>query len=386
MEKKVIVLEEQDTAAFACAVGAVVALLACAFVMFFLNGTKSDLIVLITPVYCVLTYLIQRIFPQAAKPLLACSTGLGAIIIIVSNTGHYAAMDQTFFLCLIISVVHYDKFQVILNAAVVLVTNILGFIFFPEPYLKIHNTTVWAFVLFIYVMAVICALIITGQTHDLFEKERQLQIYESELTNIQLLEKKNEEHSKFIHDIHHYFSAIGNLAVEGDCKNILSILNDLNVTISSQEALVYTGHPVMNAILSEKSVQAENSRIPMDIYVEPNIQFDAISDGDLIIMMGNLLDNALEAVSKLEKESAYIKVRIYRENQGKIAIVKIENPFKNPIKYNKSGKILTNKIEGLHGYGLKSANATAKKYGGFLQCSHDEQVFTSVLILSLGEK
>ena len=174
--------------------------------------------------------------------------------------------------------------------------------------------------------------------------------------------------------------------MEGDCKNILSILNDLNVTISSQEALVYTGHPVMNAILSEKSAQAENSRIPMDIYVEPNIQFDAISDGDLIIMMGNLLDNALEAVSKLEKESAYIKVRIYRENQGKIAIVKIENPFKNPIKYNKSGKILTNKIEGLHGYGLKSANATAKKYGGFLQCSHDKQVFTSVLILSLGEK
>lgn len=295
-------------------------------------------------------------------------------------------MDQTYFLCLIISVVHYDKFQVILNAAVVLVTNILGFIFSPEPYLKIHNTTVWTFVLFIYVMAVICALIITGQAHDLFEKERRLQIYESELTNIQLLEKKNEEHSKFIHDIHHYFSAIGNLAVEGDCQNILSILKDLNVTISSQKAMVYTGHPVMNAILSEKSAQAENGQIPMDIYVEPNMRFDSIADGDLIIMLGNLLDNALEAVSRLEKESAYIKVRIYRANQGRIGIVKIENPFRHTIRYNKSGAIHTNKIEGLHGYGLKSANATAKKYGGYLQCSHENDVFTSILILSFDEK
>lgn len=64
MEKKVIVLEEQDTSAFACIAGAVVSLLAGFFVMFFLNGTKSDLIVLISPAFCVLIYFIQKYFQR----------------------------------------------------------------------------------------------------------------------------------------------------------------------------------------------------------------------------------------------------------------------------------------------------------------------------------
>ena len=383
MRRKIIALEERDTTALACGAGIIASVLACAFVMFFLNGTKSDLIALIAAVYCCFVYVIQKIFPKAAKYFLACSPCVGAIIIVVSNTGHYSAMDQTYFLCLIIAIIHYDVFQVLLSAATVLVTNIAGFIFFPEAYLKIHNVTVWTFVLFIYIMSVVCALIIAGRTHKLFDKERELQIYECKLNHIQALEKKNEEHNKFIHDINHYFLAIGHLAGKGDCENILSILNDLNVKISSQNAIVYTGHPVMNAILGEKVSLAKSNKVSMDIYVEPNILFDNLADGDIIIMLDNLLDNALEAVSKLKEESPYIKVRIYRENQGRICIIKIENPFRTPVQYNKAGRILTNKREETHGYGLKSVNAAAKRYGGFLQCSHEDNIFTSVLILPL---
>lgn len=381
MEKIVMKLEERDTIAFSYAVGVTISVFAFVFVMIYLDGTKSDLIVLPVAIYYGIGYLMQKKNPKIGKLMLTLTPCMGSIVIVVSNTGHYAGMDQTYFLGLIIAVVFYDSIRVVFTAVLVLVSNITGFIICPEAYLKIHNMTVWVYVLILYIIAAFCAYFIAGRTHNLFEKERQLKIYECELMHIQTLEKKNEEHSKFIHDMHHYFTAIGNLATDGDCENILSILNDLNVEISSQEAIVYTAHPVMNAILSEKFSYAQSHDIPMDIYVEPNIRFDHLADGDIIIMLGNLLDNALEAVGKLKEQSPDIKVRIYRENEGRICIIKIENSYVTAVKYNKSGRIRTSKREELHGYGLKNINAAAKKYGGYLQCFHENNTFTSILIL-----
>ena len=146
--------------------------------------------------------------------------------------------------------------------------------------------------------------------------------------------------------MHHYLSAIGNLASKQDCENILNILNDMNVEINKQQSIVYTTHRVMNAILCEKFSLAESKNIAMDIYVEPSIPLDVILDGDMVIMLGNLLDNALEAVENIKDEAPFIKVRIYKENQGKICAIKIENPYLTPVTYNKKGLILTNKKEG----------------------------------------
>lgn len=382
MKNKLITMEEQQTNTIACFSGIVATLLAYAFVMIFLNGTKEDAIALIAAVYCFFVYLIGKKHPTAARYLLACAPALGSIIIIVSNNGHYSAMDQTYFLCLIVSVIHYDILQVLLSASMVLITNIAGFLIFPEPYLKIHNTTVWVFVAFIYMMATFCALLIAGRTHNLFKKERELQLYESELIHLKQLEKKNEEHSKFIHNLHHYFSAIGNLAAEQNFENILSILNDLNVEITNHTSIIYTNHCVTNAILSEKFSLAKGQQIPMDIYVEPNVSMEVFSDADIVIMLGNLLDNALEAAAKLPEKERFIKVRIYNENNGKFCVIKTENSFLTPVKYNKKGLILSSKKNDLHGFGLKSVNQTANKYGGYLQCSSENNVFTAILLLS----
>ena len=383
MKEKLLNIGKLRSIYLSCIVGVIISVIATAFVMIFLKGSKSDLIALIIIPYFLLIRALEKPFPKVAKMLMSYATILGPIIIIVSNSGHYGATDQTYFLCLIMSLRHYDVGYVFRTASTTLITNIIGFLLFPEPYLKIHNLTVWIFVLFTYVVAAICALIIADRTHNLFEKERQLQIYQCELLHLQQLEKKNEEHNKFIHNMHHYLSAIGNLASKQDCENILSILTDMNVEINKQHSIVYTTHRVMNAILCEKFSLAESKNIEMDIYVEPSIPLDVILDGDMVIMLGNLLDNALEAVENIKDEAPFIKVRIYKENQGKICAIKIENPYLTPVTYNKKGLILTNKKEGLHGFGLKSVDETAKKYGGYLQCSHNDNLFTSLLILSL---
>ena len=237
MLKKFLTIEEQDATKLFCAITGIMTLFGYLFVMFFLDGVKEDNIPLLIVAYCVLTYLIGCKYPKVAKNMLSCTVGLCAVVIVVSNSGHYSAVAHTFFLCLIIAVAHYEVAQVLLNAASVLITNIIGIILFPEPYLKIHTMTVWVYILLTYLAAVGCALIVAYRTNNLFAKERQVHLAEYELTHLEQMEKKNEEHNRFIHNIRHYFTAIGSLAAEQDCEEILNILNDMDVEIIKQQSI-----------------------------------------------------------------------------------------------------------------------------------------------------
>lgn len=382
MIKKLLAIEEQNATNLFCAITGVMTFFGYLFVMVFLDGVKEDNIALLIVAYCVLTYLVGRKYPQAAKNMLSCAVALCSVVTVVSNSGHYSAVAHTFFLCLIIAVAHYEVLQVLLNAASVLITNIIGIILFPEPYLKVHSMIVWIYIMLTYIAAVICALIVAHRTNNLFKKEQQLHLSELELTHLEQVEKKNEEHNKFIHNMRHYFTAIGSLAAEQDCDEILNILNDLNVEITKQQCIFFTSNRVMNAIFVEKFSRAKDQGISMDIYVEPKVRLANVSDGDIVIMLENLLVNAIEAAKRADDAERFIKVRIYHENEGRICVIKIENSFSTPIKYNKKGSIVSGKKQGLHGYGLKSVNQTAEKYGGYLQCSAKDNVFTSVLFLA----
>ena len=382
MIKKFFELDEKQTLEIFCVVEIAILALAYFMVMTFLGGEAKDNIVLLMIVYCLVIYLLRNKYTYVAKCMLSCSSAFFAIITIVSDSGRYGAIASTFFLFLIISMSHYDKLQVVLSAMCILVTNIIGFLLFPQSYLKVHNTTVWCFILFIYVTAIICAYMITRRTHNLFQKEHQIQLSEFELAHLEQVEYKNKEHSKFIHNIHHYFTAIATLAHNQDYEKILNLLNDINMEISKHESVFFTAHRIMNGILAEKYTLAKSQNIAIDIYVEPSVKLKNISDGDIVIMFGNLLDNAIEAASKVEESKRFIKVRIYHGNAGKICVVKIENSFSTPVQYNKKGSLVSIKPHGLQGLGIKSVNDTAKKYGGFLKYNEKDNIFEAVLVLS----
>ena len=97
--------------------------------------------------------------------------------------------------------------------------------------------------------------------------------------------------------------------------------------------------------------------------------------------MGNLLDNALEAAGQAaEKEGRFIRLTIRRINQ--MLVIKVENSFSSqPVV--KDGVLKTSKEEnGLHGWGLKSAQTAAEKYDGTVQTSYAGNTFRAVATLS----
>ena len=192
----------------------------------------------------------------------------------------------------------------------------------------------------------------------------------------------NQRHSVLVHDISHYLRTIRELAKSKQNEKIVDIVQETIGEIKNTSAMVYCHNPVLNAILSEKKRIGEEKGIAMDFYVEPGINVDRISDKDMITMLGNLLSNAIRAAEEC-KTDAYVKIKMYMQNNGESCVVKIENPYEHrPIR--RGTTFLTTKNErGIHGIGLKSVEEVAKKYQGFLLCDTEEQKFTAMLVLNV---
>lgn len=102
---------------------------------------------------------------------------------------------------------------------------------------------------------------------------------------------------------------------------------------------------------------------------------------DLSIVLGNLLDNAIEAASKLEKGKV-IKASV--ELDRNILYISISNPFDGKLLY-KAGKLkTTNKEKENHGFGLSSVKKAIAKYNGTINIRHTDRMFyADVLIYNL---
>ncbi len=347
------------------------------------GGAKDWIACIIGPVYTVIRILEKKIqgFKNYAKYAYMTTPFWVTIILVVSDDGKFAAVTQGYFMYLMLSVAYYDVKVVFWCAGITVASTIGAFIFFTEAMLKLDEPTVWLYIFSIYAMTTVLAAFIASRMRKLLERTRQIRAYEDELVYLEQLEQKEEKQREFIHNINHYFMAIGELARVENCGRIVSLVEELNGNLLSNERIIYTAHKVLNAILSEKSNEATKMNVEFEVYVEPVLKINAITDGDLVSMVGNLLDNALEASVRCEGEKRKIFMWIYMEKEGRICVMKIINNFVNTPVVQKSRFLTTKKNKEMHGIGIKSVEKTAEKYGGYLQCMVNEDKFTSLLIL-----
>ena len=71
------------------------------------------------------------------------------------------------------------------------------------------------------------------------------------LSYLEQLEKKEEKHSEFIHNMNHYLKAIGELAREEHCEQIVRLMEELNMDLIQNERIIYTHHKLSLIHISE---------------------------------------------------------------------------------------------------------------------------------------
>lgn len=218
-----------------------------------------------------------------------------------------------------------------------------------------------------------------------YEAEKELAALKSE--QAELLERDytalNQAYSvnaKLFHDFHNHIGALRQLLSHEKYGEALLYLNELQAPIREMTDTAWTGDTTVDYLINEKSARAKAGQISFDAQVEfPSGM--PVKSADLCAILGNLLDNALEAARQVtEPKERFVRLTIRRINH--LLVIKVENSAAAP-PVSQNGTLKSTKAEqGLHGWGLKSARTAAEKYDGILQTFYENGVFRAVATLS----
>ncbi len=205
----------------------------------------------------------------------------------------------------------------------------------------------------------------------------QIAIYESELrANVE----QDRQVQALRHDMKHHIREIYSLADKNTDTDIIRYLDEMSDSMDNIEKVASTGNSVFDGILNyyAQKINQEMNNVNFSVILKIPTDLE-ISSFDMNVILGNLLDNAMENVSGEAGQELQIEAVLeYIEGLLRIEVV---NTFAGSI--SKDGdKILSHKGEG-HGFGLSNVKKITEKYSGYMMTEHESNRFKVVVLLYL---
>jgi len=208
----------------------------------------------------------------------------------------------------------------------------------------------------------------------------------------QLMQESVEKVKSIRHDTKMHLAVLRDFIIKGNMGEAIGYINSLLEDIGENEIYSETGNLAFDSIINYKLKDIIKSDIELDmrLQIPPNINMD---NADIVTIMGNLLDNSLEAMAKANEKKIDLTVVL---NNGML-LIKVENSFNGVVKYldkwdkkdkiHKRGKkaeiVSLKNCE--HGYGLKNIKRSVDKYDGYVKFAHKGNVFSAKILIALGD-
>ncbi len=179
------------------------------------------------------------------------------------------------------------------------------------------------------------------------------------------------------HDLKHQIRRLGkeNLICE-------SVAKDLEQRISIYDSEVKTGNVALDIILTEKSVLCNKYGIKFSCIVD-GAALSFMAEEDIYALFGNIVDNAIEAVRKVEQTKRVISLQVKRT--GDLLMIKETNYYDDEIQFEYGMPKTTKDDKQYHGFGLRSIQLICENYGGNLMLKAEEKTFTLSILFFMGE-
>jgi two-component system, LytTR family, sensor histidine kinase AgrC len=212
--------------------------------------------------------------------------------------------------------------------------------------------------------------------------DKRIASYQNDLLEKQYNEVENmyKQMRGWKHDYHNHIQTMKAYLELGRYNDMKKYLDDLDKDLTNIDTVLKTGNIMVDAILNTKLSLAINQgiNIKAKATVPKNLR---VSDIDISVIIGNLMDNAMEAAIKLENpEDRFIRVYI-REMKEQLYI-SITNSAGGEVK--KTGfRYISTKLIANHGFGLKRVDSIVTKYNGFINRQNEEGVFATEVMLPL---
>ena len=217
--------------------------------------------------------------------------------------------------------------------------------------------------------------------------------YEMEKTIAQLEKDKNAllardyqnlrnsyaANAKLFHDFHNHVEALYRYLSKNSTEEAMEYLENLRTPMQSISQTAWIGDEAIDYLINSKIALAgsQNIRVKTDIEFPRHTNIRSV---DLVVILGNLLDNSLEAAGSAEDNLRFINLTIRRIND--MLVIKVENGCSATPTVT-DGDLQTSKTDkALHGWGLKNVRTAAEHYDGTIETEYNDHTFCAVVTLS----
>lgn len=235
----------------------------------------------------------------------------------------------------------------------------------------------------IFVIAAV-VLVIAIRKLILFITEKNISAYQSSLIERHYEEVENmyRQTRGWRHDYRTHIQTMKAYLQMKEYDKLDKYLNDLEIDLTTVDTVIKTGNVMIDAILNSKISLAGQRKIKVDAKaIVPSDLNTSVSEVDLSIVLGNLMDNAIEACQKIKDEDKRF-IRVYIDILKGQLYLYVINSSEGKLK--RSGNLYhSTKTEEYHGFGLRRTDKVVEKYCGYLNRQDEEGVFATEVMLPL---
>lgn len=218
----------------------------------------------------------------------------------------------------------------------------------------------------------------TKELDELYKAQTQAERISTDIAYYAILDKQNDKLKTFVHDEKNHLTVIKSLA---DNEEVSEYIDKIYGEIAHHSMFGNTKNKMLDLMINKYQYICETEKIEFYVSIKTaNLLF--IENSDLITMLGNLLDNAVESA----KVSTERKIDLSINRVNGLDILTCTNSCNTPPQ--SIGKILktTKSDEGVHGLGVRSIKSVVRKYKGDFEWSYNENTQEFAVYIAFGEK
>ena len=219
-------------------------------------------------------------------------------------------------------------------------------------------------------------------TKSKIEKELLEREKEFTLKQFNIIINNYESLELFRHDFKNHISYIKKCSKDNNLDEIIKYTDNITKEVKINKNInINSGNLLIDSILNFKfqEILNNNIRLEYNVLAPYDLKIDSL---DLVSLLGNLIDNIIEANIKIENVSdrySNINIKYIKNN----LFINLENSFKE-VKFDNNNNLKTLKKEShKHGLGLKSIKNIVNKYNGFIKMDIKENKFITKIVLTL---
>lgn len=247
---------------------------------------------------------------------------------------------------------------------------------FLANFSSVFTITIVSVLLFINIMNFYLYDVIIKFYHDKYEKnllKQQNSAYQNQLKII----KESQENIKMLrHDMKNHILSMQEMIKNNMRDELSNYLHTIYNYVDIKKEYVYSGNTEIDSLLNYKIDEAKklNSKIEIDVNMPSKVRIESF---DLVIILGNLLDNALDALKNASEKYLHIKIELEKS----ILYITVENTYDGVVNIDNDVLLTRKKDTNNHGIGLRNVENTIKKYNGLLDINYCGNIFSVNILL-----